>query len=98
MFQLNPTLEELDTLAYTTSNNDSEGSFVRSFCYTWLKADPGNKRLLHPTFIILIKKYDLENSAKRIPTIVTEIKPQADKDFHPKEDESPDTDGRLEVK
>lgn len=53
---------QLDSVAHNILD-DSRGSFLTSFAYTWLRADPSNRAILKPAFEKLIEKYDLRGSS-----------------------------------
>lgn len=38
----------------------SRGSFLKAFADAWLKADPENKDILRPAWIVIIDKYQLD--------------------------------------
>lgn len=44
--------------------NGNYGSFLKAVADAWLKADPKNKRILRPAWVILIDKYNLDKEAE----------------------------------
>ena len=51
--------EQLDKIAVEVSYS-KEGDFLKVFAQAWQLADPFNKRILKPAWLILIEKYGLE--------------------------------------
>jgi len=50
---------KLDEIAVNVSQS-RHGDFVKAFALAWQLADPSNKELLMPVWVILITKYHLE--------------------------------------
>jgi hypothetical protein len=64
--------EVLDGIAVNVSLSN-HGDFLKTFAKAWQMADPFNKRILKPAFLILIEKYRLDEECE--PTQVTEADP-----------------------
>jgi len=54
---------KLDEIAVNVSQS-RHGDFLKSFAFAWQLADPSNKELLMPVWVILIEKYHLEEEIK----------------------------------
>ena len=50
----------LDRIAVRVVNDASQSMFLRRFADAWLLTDAENKRILRPTWLVLIEKYRLE--------------------------------------
>ena len=64
--------EMLDGIAVNVSLSD-HGDFLKTFAKAWQMADPFNKRILKPAFLVLIEKYRLDKEYE--PTQVAEADP-----------------------
>jgi hypothetical protein len=64
--------EMLDSIAVNVSLSN-HGDFLKTFAKTWQMADPFNKRILKPAFLILIEKYRLDKECE--PTQAAEADP-----------------------
>ena len=64
--------EALDSIAVNVSLS-SHGDFLKAFAKAWQMADPFNKRILKPAFLILIEKYRLDKEYE--PTQAAEADP-----------------------
>jgi len=64
--------EILDSIAVNVSLSN-HGDFLKIFVKAWQMADPFNKRILKPAFLILIEKYRLDKEYE--PTQAAEAEP-----------------------
>jgi hypothetical protein len=51
--------DRLDEIAVNVSQSN-HGDFVKTFALAWQRADPFNKEVLMPAWLVLIEKYHLE--------------------------------------
>ena len=64
--------EILDGIAVNVSLSN-HGDFLKTFAKAWQMADPFNKRILKPAFLILIEKYRIDKEYE--PTQAAEADP-----------------------